>query len=89
MNRNKTIGPDGIVIAILADLDNLCIDKIAEIINKIYNIGDVPEALIRFIVELLKNPGANQCKLQWIISLMSDITKLIIQIRMSKRIEKL
>lgn len=38
---NKAAGPDGIVIEMLSALNNFNRDKITEIINEIYNSGDI------------------------------------------------
>lgn len=59
--RNKATGPDGIVIEMLAALDDFCIDKITDIINEIYNSGYISEDLNRSIfIALLKKSGANE-----------------------------
>lgn len=60
MNRNKSAGPNSIVIEILSALDNLGIDKITEIINKklmtatkiLKNSGDV-------FIAMTNKSGAN------------------------------
>lgn len=64
MNRNKEAKPDAIVTEMLATLNNFCIDKITEIINVIYNSGDIAKdhSISIFIVQLRK-PGTNGCKL--------------------------
>lgn len=54
------------------------IDKVTEVINKIYSSGDMPEDLRSFFIMLPKKPDAAECKLHQTISLMSDIKNLII-----------
>lgn len=83
LNRNKAVGPDGIVTEMLIALDDFGIEKITEIINEIYNNGDIPEDLSRSIfIALPKKPGTNKCELHRTISRMSHITKNIIHILM-------
>lgn len=45
---NKATGPDGILIKVLVALDCLSIDKLTDIINEIYEIGDLSEDLSNF-----------------------------------------
>lgn len=45
MKRNKTVGPDGIVIEMLLALDDLGTNKIIEIINVIYDSGEIRDDL--------------------------------------------
>ena len=83
--RNKAAGPDGIVTEMLTALDDFGIKKITELINEIYNSGEIPEELSRSIfIALPKKPGANECGLHRTISLMSHITKLLIRILMNR-----
>ena len=52
-----------------------------DIINKIYDTGEIPEDLCRSIfIALTKKLGAVECELHRTISLMSHITKLILRI---------
>lgn len=49
----------------LAALNDFSIDKIANIINQIYNSGDISEDLTQSnFITLAKKPGANNCDLQ-------------------------
>lgn len=60
----------------LATLKDFGVDKITDIINVIYNGGDIQEDIIRYIfIALAKNPDAIECGLHWTISLMSHIPK--------------
>lgn len=63
IKQEKETGPDEIVIEMLADLDDFCIDKIRHKVNKIYQIADIQEDQSRSIaIVLLKKPNANECK---------------------------
>lgn len=75
MKRDKAAGPDEIVIEMLVALDEFDIDKITELINKIYS-GDILENLSRSVfIVLLKKPGANLFELHLTTSIMMYITK--------------
>lgn len=64
---NRTTRWDGTEIEILSTLDDYGIEKITEIINLIYNRGEIPEGLSRVIfVALPKKEGTSECK--WITS---------------------
>lgn len=47
MNRNKAAKPDEIVIEMLLALDDFRINKITEILNEIYDSGEIGEDLNR------------------------------------------
>lgn len=80
LNRNKEERPGGIVIDMLATLNDFGIDKITDIIKDIYNGGDIPEDIIRSIfIALAKNPDAIECRLHWTISLTRHLPKLTIR----------
>lgn len=69
----------------MAALDDLDIDEITEIINKIYvTVLIIPEDLSTSIfIDLPKKPGENESKPHWTIGLMNHITKFI-QILMNR-----
>lgn len=50
MKTNKAIGSDGTLIEMLSALEYFRIDKIAEIINEIYDTGETLEDLSRAIL---------------------------------------
>ena len=85
MKRNKTAGPDKIVIEMVTALEDFGIEKVTEVINEIYNTGEIPEDLSKSIfIALPKRAGANECELHRTISLMSHITKLTLRITMNR-----
>ena len=56
-----------------------------DIINEIYDTGEIPEDLCRSIfITLPKRPGAVECELPRTITLMNHITKLILRIIMER-----
>ena len=63
MKRNKTAGPDKIVIEMVTALEDFGIEKVTEVINEIYNTGEIPEDLSKSIfIALPKRAGANECE---------------------------
>ena len=56
-----------------------------DIINEIYDTGEIPEDLCRSIfIALNKTPGADECEPHRTSNLMSHITKLILKIIMER-----
>ncbi len=83
MKKNKAAGPDDIVVEMLTSLEEFGIEKLTEIVNEIYDSGEIPEDLSKSIfIALPKKPGAVDCELHRTISLMSHIIKIILRIIM-------
>ena len=81
MRKNKAAGPDGVVIEMIETLEEYGVDKLTEIINKIYDDGKFPEDLSKSIfITLPKKPGAVDCEQHRTISLMSPVTKIILRV---------
>lgn len=60
LKKNKAAGPDGSEIKMLAALDYFGIDKITDMINKIYDRGGMLEDLRISVVKLFsKSSGTN------------------------------
>jgi hypothetical protein len=59
--KNKVApGADEMVLEDLNDLDELRVEKVSEIVNEIYDSGEIPNDLIRSIfITLPKKPGAS------------------------------
>ena len=69
----------------ITSLEENGFSKVTDIINEIYDTGEIPEDLCRSIfIALPKKPGAVECELHRTISLMSHITKLILRIIMER-----
>ncbi|CAF5183930.1 unnamed protein product, partial [Rotaria magnacalcarata] len=61
MKTNKATGPDGISIEMIQCLDELGVDVMTKLINKIYDTGEIPEDLTKSIfIALPKKPGATE-----------------------------
>src|SRR5688572_6326517 len=66
------------------------VKKVTEIVNEIYDSGDIPTDLSKSIsISLPKKPGTIECEMYRTISLMSHITKLILRIIMMRTRNKL
>lgn len=69
----------------LSALDDFGIDKNTGIIHEIYDSGDTPKDISRYVsIALPKMPCAKECLLNPTISRKKHVTKLIIQILMKK-----
>jgi len=81
MRKNKAAGPDGIIVEMIDALEDYGVEKLTEVINKIYDDGKFPEDLSKSIfIALPKKPGAVDCDKHRTISLMSHVTKIILRI---------
>ena len=91
MRKNKAAGPDGVVIEMIEALEEYGVEKLTEIINKIYDDGKFPEDFSKSIfVTLPKKPGAVDYEQHCTISLMSHVTKIILRVlflRLRSRIQ--
>ena len=81
VRKNKAAGPDGVVIEMIEALEEYGVEKLTEIINKIYDDGKFPEDLSKSIfITLPKKPSAVNCEQHRTISLMSHVTKIILRV---------
>ena len=79
---NKVAGPDGIVEMIEA-LEDFGINTLTEILNGIFDSGNIPEDLSTSIfIALPKKPNVTECELHRTIGLMSHIIKIFPRIIM-------
>src|SRR5207244_2897663 len=90
MKHNKASWPENIYAELLQTAEEFSVDKITEIANDMYNSGNIPEDLLKSIfIALPKKPGATECELHRIISLMSGVLKLILCILMQRMRNKI
>ncbi|GFS12153.1 endonuclease-reverse transcriptase [Elysia marginata] len=84
MKSGKATGPDKISVDIIEALDDYGIEKTTNLLNEIYDTGQIPTDLTKsiFIALPKKKPGATECELHRTISLMSHITKILLRIVM-------
>ena len=85
MKRSSAAGPDEIVAEMLTAIEEFGVQKLADLINKIYESGETLDDLSKSVfVALPEKSGAIECELHRTISLMSHITKLVLKIIMVK-----
>ena len=81
MRRNKAPGPYGVVIEMIDALEDYGVEKLTDVINKIYEDIKFPEDLAQSIfIALPKKRGVVDCEQHRRISLMSHVTKLVLKI---------
>jgi len=82
MKSNKALGPDGITSEMFQSLEELGVDLLTKLINKIYDTGVIPEDLSKSIfIALPKKPGATECELH-----RTKILLKILMMRMKNKI---
>ncbi|GFN97983.1 dolichyl-phosphate beta-glucosyltransferase [Plakobranchus ocellatus] len=83
MKAGKATGPDKISVEMIEALEEFGIEKVTELLNEIYDTGQIPTDISKSIfIALPKKPGATECELHRTISLMSHITKILLRIVM-------
>ena len=90
MKRRKACGPDGITAEMLQATENFSAEKLAGILNDIYEGGTIPEDLTKSIfIALPKKAGAVDCEMHRTISLMSVVIKILLKILMMRMRSKI
>ena len=85
MKKNKAAEPDNICIEMIQALDEFGIEKVTDLVNAIYDSGEIPPDMSKSIfIALPKKPGATECELHRTISLMSHITKVLMRVLMGR-----
>ena len=85
MKANKATGPDEICIEMIGALEDFGIQKVTDVLNEIYDTGEIPSDLSRSIfIALPKKPGATECEFHRTISLMSHVTKILLRVIMAR-----
>ena len=89
MIYGKAAGPDNITIETLDALGDWGIVFITNLVNQIYDSGEIPKEMCNSIFIMLpKKDGATECGMHRAISLMSHITKLLPRMRKNAKNEK-
>ena len=79
LRKGKAVGPDEVAIEMIEATDDVGIELITHLANRIYDTGDIPLDLSRSVfIALPKKPGAIECELHRTISVMSHVIKLIL-----------
>ncbi|GFS03554.1 hypothetical protein ElyMa_004635000 [Elysia marginata] len=86
MKNGKATGPDNIAAEQIKALDEFGINKITELLDEIYETGEIPKEMLKSIfIALPKKDGATECELhRTSISLMSQVTKILLRIVMTR-----
>ena len=91
LKNNKATGTDLIAAEMLKALDDGPIEKLTQLCNEIYNTGYWPKDLKESIfIPIPNKPKATRCQEYRTISIMSQVTKLLLKIvmdRMKMKIE--
>lgn len=83
MKKGKATGEDGVSTELIEALEEMGINKITNIMNKIYDSGTIPQGMLTStFIALPKKPKAAECGQHRTISLMSHITKILLRIIM-------
>ena len=85
LKNNKATGTDLIAAEMLKALDDGPIEKLTQLCNEIYNTGYWPKDLKESIfIPIPKKPKATRCQEYRTISIMSQVTKLLLKIVMDR-----
>jgi len=85
MAKAKAAGPDGIVVEMLSALEEFGVSRITQLANKIYAEEHFPAEMCKSVfITLPKKPGATKCELYRTISLMNQLTKVILRVLLNR-----
>ena len=85
LKNNKATGTDLIAAEMLKALDDGPLGKLTQLCNEIYNTGYWPKELKESIfIPIPKKPKATRCQEYRKISIMSQVTKLLLKIVMDR-----
>ena len=86
--KGKCPGNDDLTIKMILASGDSELRKVADLARKIYDTGYIPKEMYKFIfIAIPKKAGAVECSLFRTISLMSQITKIILKV-ISNRIRR-
>ena len=85
MRPGKAVGEDGIAVEMLGVLGEWGAEVVTEIANSIYNTGQIPDQMARSIfITIPKKPGAIDCDKFRTISVMSQLSKVVLRIILNR-----
>ena len=88
--KGKSPGNDEVTIEMILASGEFGMRKIAELARRIYETGYIPKEMYKSIfIAIPKKPGAVECNLFRTISLMSQITKIILKVILNRIKQKL
>ena len=81
MKEGKAVGEDGVNIEMLKAVKDFSIEKITKIANIIYEEGTITEEMCKSVfITIPKQAGTLECNKHRTISIISQITKLILRV---------
>ena len=81
MKKGKAVGEDGVAIEMLEALGDYAKDIITRLANRIYENGDFTEQMCKSLfITLPKVSGTLDCNKHRTLSIMSQVTKLILRV---------
>ena len=79
------MGPDEINTEMIKTLEEIGVDPLHNLFNKMYDTGEIPSNMAKPIfITLPKKPGTKICKEHRTISLMSHTVKLLLRVIMHR-----
>ena len=90
VRKGKAAGEDGVSVELIEALEELGIRKLTQVINKIYDSGELPHGMLRStFIALPKKAKAVECSQHRTISIMSHVTKILLRIIMLRMRNKI
>ena len=81
MKFGKAVGTDGIALDMLKALGNFAVDKITTLANKIYESEELTNQMSKSVfIAMPKVQWTLECKKHCTISIMSQVTKILLRI---------
>ena len=81
MKHVKALGPDDVAMEEVEALGEFGIEKVTDVLNEIYDTGDIPTEMSKSIfIALPKKPGPTESELHRTISLMRHVTKVLLRV---------
>ena len=90
MKAGKAVGGDGVAAEILQALGDFAIDQLTSLLRQIYETGNIVHAMCESIfVALPKDEGTLECSKHRTLSIMNQITKILLRIILKRIIARL
>ncbi|XP_037776725.1 uncharacterized protein LOC119573587 [Penaeus monodon] len=84
MKRNEAAGPNEVVTEMIVVLEDFGIEKLTEVLNEVYDSGQIPDLSKSIFIALPKKTGAIECESHRTISLMGHVIKILLRILMMR-----
>src|SRR5215469_11545445 len=85
MKFGKAVGNDGIALEMLKALGNFAVEKIIILANKIYESGELASQISKSVfIAISKVQGTLECEKHRTISIMSQVTKILLRVVLAR-----